>query len=228
MRDTIVSLAAAGIAAELMCITDFPTETRAEALATLRFIERSRDSVALFICGEFALTRGSAVAARPRDFGVREIWRVAGDELGTGLFYEERRVKHPAQRAAVDDALCALASGWRLRRYPWAGALSTAHTMLWYARYGPGVFRELAASAPGRFPGATWRTATARFDVARVAERSAAREEEIWSELIYDRREVSAASYRELAEASPVARPSPRRWRFTAGQTPERATRARR
>jgi len=224
MRGAIGNLARAGIAAELMCLTDFPTETRAEALATLGFVEALREQVSLFICGEFALTRGSRVAARPGEFGVRELWRVEGDQLGTGLFFEERRpAKSDDDRLEIDDAVGELARGWRLRPYPWAGALSTAHSMLWYARFGPGIFRELAGARPPRVPGAAWRTAAARFHVARVAERSVAREEELWSSLIYEERRVSPEAYRALAGALPRARPRPGRWRYLAGHEPEPA-----
>jgi hypothetical protein len=221
MRSALGSLASAGVATELMCFTDFPTETGAEALATLRFLEEQRRAISLFVCGEFALTAGSRVAADPRAFGVREIWRVRGDELGTGLFYEEAAPgKDQGDRAAVEKALRRLARGFRLRGYPWAGSLSTAHSMLWYARFGPDIFKQLAASRPRR-PRAAWQTARAVFDVASVARRSAEREAEIWSSLIYERRRVSPADYRALAEASPLARRHPGRWRFAAGRAPE-------
>jgi len=213
MRRAVLALAGAGIATELMCISDFPGETRAEALATLRFLEQHRESISLFIWGEFALTRGSRVAAEPGAFGLREIWRVEGDELGTGLFFEEARpAKDDDDRAALEEALAAVERGWLLRRYPWAGALSTAHSMLWYARFGPGVFRELAGERKRkrRAAGARRRGARSRFDVERIARQSAAREGEIWSSLVYDERRVSPAAYRALADALPAARPRPR------------------
>src|SRR5678815_6022547 len=70
---------------------------------------------------------------RDRRFGIREVWQVEGDTLGTGLFFEEETPPmgddEPAQ---LDQALDTLSSGWLLRRYPWAGSLSTAHTVLYY------------------------------------------------------------------------------------------------
>jgi len=224
MRRAVSSLAAAGVATELMCFTDFPTETGAEALATLRFLEQERDRVSLFVCGQFALTHGARVAAEPEAFGVKETWRVRGDKLGTGLFYDEARPsKSDEDRAAVESALDRLSRRWRLRRYPWAGSLSTAHSMLWFARFGPGVFKELADDPAPRPRGAPWRTATARFDVERAAKQSAEREGEIWSSLIYERRRVSPAAYRALARATPSLRPRPRRWRYAAGRAPSPA-----
>jgi anaerobic magnesium-protoporphyrin IX monomethyl ester cyclase len=210
MRRAVLALSGAGIAAELMCISDFPGETRDEALATLGFLEQHRESIALFIWGEFALTRGSRVAAEPGVFGLREIWRVAGDELGTGLFFEERRPsKDDEDRIALEEALAGVERGWLLRRYPWAGALSTAHSMLWYDRYGPGVFRELDGQR--RRPARRGRGGRSRFDPERIARQSAAREAEIWSTLIYEDRRVSPDAYREFADALPAVRPRRRR-----------------
>jgi hypothetical protein len=224
VRAAIEHLAAAGVAVEAMAFTDFPTESGAEALATLRFLDDLHGRLALFICGEFELTHGAPVAARPVDFGLRDTWTLDGDELGTGLFYEEKRpAKTAADQARIDAALAALARRWLLRRYPWAGALSTAHTLLWYDRFGPDVFKDLAAQPPARVPGARSRTAAARVAVAAVAAASAAREAEIWHELVRVRRQVSRAAYRELAAASPVALPCPRRWRYVAGRAAEPA-----
>ena len=53
--------------------------------------------------------------------------------------------KSDDERADVDARLAELSSGWVLRPYPWAGAVSTAHTVLYYDRFGAGVFRDLAA-----------------------------------------------------------------------------------
>ena len=221
MRGALRSLAAAGIAAEVMCFTDFPTETGAEALATLRFLEEERDRISLFVCGEFALTSGSRVAADPRAFGVREVWRVRGDALRTGLFYEEvRPAKTEEERAAVEDSLDRISRGYRLRSYPWAGSLSTAHSMLWYDRFGPDVFKELAERTRRRR--VTWQSASASFDVEGVALRSAEHEAEIWSSLVYEQREVSPVSYRAAARAWPRARRRPGRWRYAPGRPPER------
>jgi len=200
-------LAAAGVAVEAMSFTDFPGETRDEALATLRWLEAHRDALALFVCGTFGLTDGAAVAREPARFGVAETWRVAGDELGTGIFWREAvPSKSPADREVVDRALDRVAKAWRLRPYPWAGSLSTAHTLLWYARYGAGAFREGGPARPrplrrprGERP--------PRYDVERLAEASADHEGAIWARLVFDERRVSRAAWRRLADTLPRAAP---------------------
>lgn len=220
VRQTIAHLADAGLAVEAMCFTDFPTETYAEAMDTLRFIEELRQNVALYIVGEFDLTHGALVAKEPQRFGLRETWQLDGDLLGTGLFYEEAR---PSKRGSdgerLDAALDRLSAGWRLKRYPWAGSLSTAHTVYHYDRFRPGVFRERAKLPPPAPFGARTGEAAARFDLARVA---ASDDDElaIWRELVRGRRHVSRAAYRALASALAPLLPSPRRYRFVAGQPP--------
>ncbi len=229
VRDAIVNLASAGVAVEAMCFTDFPTESYKEALSTVKFLGELREHVALFICGEFDLTHGALVAQRPQEFGIRETWHLDGDELGTGLFYEEKRAsKSAADQEKLDDALSDLSRRWRLARYPWAGSLSTAHTLLWYERFGPDVFKDLASDRAARVapevPGAKSRTAPARFDVGMIMADAAEREGEIWRTLVRDRRRVSRALYHEMAHALPHATPSPARWRYGAGGIVEPAS----
>jgi hypothetical protein len=221
VTDVIGRLHAAGVGVEAMCFTDFPTETAREAAATVDYLNEQHARVSLFILGQFDLTPGSIAAQRPAEFGLRETWRVEGDEFGVGLFYEEaRRPKRPAEAARLEEAIGELSGRWLLRRYPWAGSLSTAHTLLWYDRFGPGVFRDLAGRAPAAAAAPEWRAA-ARFDVAGVGAASADAEANLWQELVYGRRAVSRALYDELASALPRARPAPRAWRYG----PERAPR---
>jgi hypothetical protein len=219
VKETIRHLAQAGLAVEAMCFTDFPTETYAEAMETLRLIEELRDEVALYIVGEFDLTHGALVAKEPGKFGLRETWQLDGDQLGTGLFYEELRGKRAGDQEKLDRALDRLSAGWRLRRYPWAGSLSTAHTVFHYARYGAGVFRERAKLPPAEPFGARDGTAQARFDLAEV-QTSDEDELMIWHQLVRVQRHVSRAAYLALAHALPPLPPSPRRYRFRAGAPP--------
>lgn len=199
-RGAIAALAGAGIAVEAMTFTGFPTETTAEALRTLRLVGEEEQRLALFICGEFALTRGSRVARDPAAFGVAEVWGVDGDEAGTGVFWRPARTLR-RDDGRVDDAVEALSRRWHLRAYPWAGSLSTAHTLLWYDRFGPGVFRDLARV---RFPPPPRvRLPRTRFDPQVVAETSADNEGAIWHELTHVLRRVSRPDYDRLAAAIP-------------------------
>jgi len=220
VADVMDHLAGAGIAPEAMCFTGFPTETAAEAMDTLRFLDKNRASVAAFIVGEFDLTHGALVAQDPQRFGLRETWQVDGDQLGTALFYEENvPSKRPGERARLDRALDRLSSGWLLRRYPWAGSLSTAHTVLYYDRFGPDVIQRLAGQVQGGVIGAEAHTFAARFDLAETAaaqERDAA----IWHQLTRVQRRISRVAYDELAAQQPAVSPRPGRYRINAGLPP--------
>jgi hypothetical protein len=203
-RLVVHNLARAGIAAELMCFTDFPTESYAEALQTLGFIDELRDDIATFIVGTFDLTHGSAVAREPERFGVREIWSVSGDAMATTLFYRERKLsKTDGQRERLERALDGLACAWSLRRYPWAGSLSTAHTLFHYDRFGPTIFKQRAGLSMPEAP----ETAPSRFPLAKLAQ-AEEHEAEIWHELIQNRRTISRQAYEELAATFPKLRPS--------------------
>jgi anaerobic magnesium-protoporphyrin IX monomethyl ester cyclase len=196
MKSAIAHLADAGVATEVMCFTDFPTETYQEALATIRFLQQFRDRISLFMCGQFGLTHGSRVAREPERYGIREIWRVSGDELGMGLFYDEcSPSKSGSERQKIDAAIDEVSRFWWFHQYPWAGSLSTAHTQLWYAYHGPDVFRRLAGTRPEVIS----RTGTGRPMLPQF-QHALAREAHIWHVLVYDKRKVTRREYRALCE----------------------------
>jgi len=147
LHAAVENLGAAGIAVEAMCFNAFPTETLAEARSTLGFIQTLKERIALFICGRFGLWHGSHVALHPELYDIQRIWQLAGDELGTGLFYASGTTSRSARdQDHIDTAIDSLSEQWWLHDYPWAGALSTAHTLLWYAQKGPDVFRKKAGT----------------------------------------------------------------------------------
>jgi hypothetical protein len=223
VKKAVQNLSAAGVAVEAMCFSDFPTETYKEAQETIRFVGELEEDLSLFILGRFDLTHGSLVAQKPGEFGIKEVFHVQGDELKTGLFFQEKkRPKTAAQAERVEEEVRTLSSAWRLRRYPWAGALSTAHTMLYYARLGKDVFRGPAPVLAAPVPRKAGPARRARFDVAKVEERSAAHEAAIWQTLVHELRRVSRADYDELAKEAPRARPSPSMWKCTPGGGPVR------
>jgi len=223
VSDVIDRLAGAGIAAEAMCFTDFPTETHDEAVATLDFLHDRRDRLAVYIVGEFGLTHGSLVAQDPPRFGIRETWELEGDDLGLGIFFAPTKPwKSDDERADVDERLAELSSGWALRTYPWAGAVSTAHTVLYYDRFGPSVFRDLAArGVRDEILGRERTEGDLRFDPLEAA-RAEERDGAIWATLVVDERRVGRAPYESLAKRAARLRPKPVRVAFVAGEEPAR------
>jgi phenylalanine-4-hydroxylase len=93
-----------------------------------------------------------------------------------------------------------------LRRYPWAGSLSTAHTLLWYDRCGINIFKQLATQrmwdpTPISLP-------HSRYKIENMAAHAEAAEQDIWHTLIHEQRTVSPKSYRTMAEHLPLAYPT--------------------
>ncbi|MBS2012236.1 MAG: cobalamin-dependent protein [Deltaproteobacteria bacterium] len=218
VSDVIDRLSASGIAAEAMCFTEFPTETRAEACQTLDFLADRRDRVAVFIVGEFGLTHGSLVAQSPERFGIEETWELEGDHFGLGIFFAPKKPwKSARDRALVDARLGELSEGWALRAYPWAGAVSTAHTILYYERFGPSVFRDLAERGLDEHViGARPFEAELRFDPGGCAE-AEEHEAGIWGTLVGEQRRVGREPYEALARRAPSIAPRPVRLVFEAG-----------
>ncbi len=227
--DVIDRLATAGIAAEAMCFTEFPTETHEEALDTLSFLDDRRDNLAVYIVGEFGLTHGSLVAQDPSKFGIAETWAIEGDHLGLGIFFApEHPWKSDDERADVDAKLSELSSGWALRTYPWAGAVSTAHTILYYDRFGPTVFKDLAERGlREEVLGAHEPFAKdLRFD-PRDCVHAEAREAAIWGALVNEQRAVGRALYDAHAARMPELKPKPIRIAFSTDEEPTPVARPR-
>ncbi|UCF93609.1 MAG: radical SAM protein [Desulfobacterales bacterium] len=206
LESVIQNLAAAGVAVEAMFFTDFPTESYADAMATLQLLDAQREAIALFMCGRFQLTSGSAVAAQPADFGIREIWYVAGDDLRNTLYYEEKLAsKTAAEAERIEARLIRIARHWKLRHYPWAGSLSTAHTLLWYERFGPQIFKQLARER-GLRSGTRIDTQAAALPqhVRTIAAHAYANEASLWHMLVHGERTVAPDLFRRLAKNLPA------------------------
>jgi len=223
LKNVITHFSDAGMAVEVMCFTDFPTETFPETLATLSFLQKWRQRISLFMCGTFHLSSGSRVAMDPKKYGLREIWQVEGDELGLGLFFEEIALtKSQKQQEKIDNFLEKISGFWRLGHYPWAGSLSTAHTFLWYDKFGPRAFQKLSIEKimNSHKPVTRLCISRARFDLQKIFQNSQAREEEIWHTLIHKERNVSKSRYWELAALYPSERQKPGQWQYSSGCFP--------
>lgn len=70
-----------GIGTNLQCFLGFPGETRADALATLRLLEKVRGLRVTVSCGLFELQKGSPIHEHPEQWGVRIVRPRRGDDL---------------------------------------------------------------------------------------------------------------------------------------------------
>ncbi len=208
MQTAIKNLAGQGIAVEAMCFNAFPTETGAEAETTLKFIRNLKKDIALFICGRFGLWHGSQVALHPEQYQIKKIWQLEGDELGTALFYESSGSSRPPEdQDRIDDAIDALSNQWRLHDYPWAGSLSTAHTLLWYAGSGKDIFKKQAGIQPRISRAGKKPVMKSRYDTKKIMIQAQANEAEIWARMIHELKSVSQDQYEALSKTLPPAKP---------------------
>lgn len=130
-----------GIATAWMMFHYHPGETGAEAMQTISLIKEQFAWVDLFIVGEFELTPGSRIACHPEEYGISQIYHAIGDEFQIYPMFREQE-KNDARRhqQELDGHLAALAENFLFSKYPWAGAISTHHTFLYFLRYGQRAF----------------------------------------------------------------------------------------
>ncbi len=77
-----------GIETRLMCMVGFPTETRTEALETMRFLIDYRGKYTSFVVQPFNLEGGTEIDCHPERFGITRVHR--GDRVSHGLRYGYR------------------------------------------------------------------------------------------------------------------------------------------
>lgn len=131
----------AGIATAWMAFHYHPGETLPEARKTIDWIERQKEYVDLFIVGEFGLTSGSHIACHPSQYGLKNVYYLAGDEFKLYPAFEEKNPKASRNYAQTLDAeLSQIARQYTLMHYPWAGAISTHHSFLYFLRFGQRAF----------------------------------------------------------------------------------------
>jgi anaerobic magnesium-protoporphyrin IX monomethyl ester cyclase len=141
----LAELARNGIAAQLMGFTDFPTETAAEARATFEFLRRHDALWTTAGVGEFQLTPGSIVAKQPWRFGVEVLPGPVCDDVrrwvpwldvesGTEHWFEGEDPRVPEEYREWID-------GPAYPR-PFVGGIDSAHSLLYFARYGPGLLPQ--------------------------------------------------------------------------------------
>jgi hypothetical protein len=77
-----------GIETRLMCMVGFPTETREEALETMKFLIDYRGKYTSFVVQPFNLEGGTEIDCHPERFGISKVHR--GDRISHGLRYGYR------------------------------------------------------------------------------------------------------------------------------------------
>ena len=96
--------AAVGIMNMVLYFVGFPTETRDEALETMDFILQHRTFITYALAGRFLLEEHSPVFNNPAEFGVTEIFPLAGNsDLGLIYNYKTKSGMADAEIAEVQE-----------------------------------------------------------------------------------------------------------------------------
>ncbi|MEU9875287.1 B12-binding domain-containing radical SAM protein [Streptomyces phaeochromogenes] len=146
-------LASAGIGAQLMGFTGFPTEKPQEAGQTFQFLLDHEELWAVAGIGEFVLTRGSHIARQAEHFRVKPLENPPVDDILRWVPWEP--LDNPQEESllevmAVEEENKKLAQ--RVLRLvddrPFVGGIDSAHTMLYFARHGRQLVPDNQAPSP--------------------------------------------------------------------------------
>lgn len=143
--EVIKNFSAAGICVQIMSFLDFPTETTAEAMETIEFISRHKEYISLFTLGNFELLPGSRVFKKPQAYGITNVRYSDGDEFRLLCLYKEKtESKLESDIDDIDSAYLQVAGEYAGLEFPFAGAVSTNHTFLYFEQCGKDIFKSPA------------------------------------------------------------------------------------
>ncbi|GAA4933717.1 B12-binding domain-containing radical SAM protein [Streptomyces coeruleoprunus] len=151
--DVLAELARGGIAAQMMGFTGFPTESEAEAFATYEFLQRHDTLWTTAGIGVFSLTPGSIVAKEPERFGIELLPPSPSDDIRRYVPWRERGEAEVHWPEPADPRIphAYIASTRRVSfDRPFVGGIDSAHSLLYYARFGRGLLPDLPAQEEPR------------------------------------------------------------------------------
>ena len=114
------------------------------------------------------------------------------------MFIPRQSWKTEREPEKLDRALERLSAKFTMKSYPYAGSLSTAHTLLWYDHFGPSAFKQ-----NGRRENIDERESVSPDEAYEVLDR----EEEIWRRLLFNKRTVYRQAYAAEASRMPLWKP---------------------
>jgi len=145
VSEILRQLAGNGIGAQMMGFVGFPSETAAEARQTYGFLAENRDLWTLAGIGEFTLTPGSIVAKQPDRFGIEVLPLPPGDDIRRYVPYRDKSLdqdRWPGEIADIDHSDIRLDVPPQLSDRPFVGGIDSAHTLLYFARFGRRLLPE--------------------------------------------------------------------------------------
>jgi hypothetical protein len=152
-----------GIGVQMMGFIGFPGETEEEAYSTFDFLRQHRDYWTLAGIGDFALTQGSMIAKRYRDFGITRIGPHRGDDIARALYWTDAsdRIRKPETlRTTSINQIAKSLHRFAFDR-PFVGGIDSSHSILYFTKYGSSLVpadMDENESVPGAIPTVHYRT----------------------------------------------------------------------
>lgn len=133
----------AGISTSWMTFLSHPGETQHEAGETLALIDRQSSMVDQFIAGAFNLTPGSLISCHPEQYGIAAVYHTAGDVFRLFPLFSMGQEGAPvSEHDDLEEKIDSLSRRYHLDHYPWAGSISTHHSLLYLLHDGQRVFAK--------------------------------------------------------------------------------------
>jgi anaerobic magnesium-protoporphyrin IX monomethyl ester cyclase len=130
-----------GIATEWMTFSFHPGEKNLDAIKTINLINREYKHISLFIAGEFGLTAGSEVFRNKKKFFIDKIYFACGDEFMLYPMFKMKKGYGDFDYEKIDSKVYKTAEKFALSHYPWAGAISTHHSFLYFLKFRQNAFK---------------------------------------------------------------------------------------
>lgn len=146
VADVIQQLTEHDIGVQMMGFVGFPTELTEEAMETYQFLLRHKSNWQLAAIGDFVLTANSIVAKQPTKFNISSVHTYDGEDIRRNMYWIDNhgQVHHPFDKLPKEITQLALSLVQPKGRRPFFGGIDSAHTLLYYHRFGS----KLAPSSP--------------------------------------------------------------------------------
>jgi len=127
----------------MMGFTEFPTETFAEAMETMEFLESHKEYWVLASVGKFSLFPKTTVARNYRKFGIKKITYLKNcDCISSPLYYEQINPVTTLESEMIEKKKREIIGEFY---GPLMGGVDAAHTLFYLDFYGKEKFKEVVS-----------------------------------------------------------------------------------
>jgi len=150
------------IGVQMMGFIGFPSENPTDAEQTYHLLLNHSDSWAIAGIGDFVLTPGAIVAKQPSRFGISKVEPFVGEDIIRSLSWIDGAGNRKWPGDQRTPRIKELTAGLRktIGDRPFVGGIDSAHSLLYFARFGAGLVEPEAAGGEVRMPPASTHVTT--------------------------------------------------------------------